>query len=336
MRTKSVAVLILMAILILPMSSSYASTATDSLYVIERDAVQTRNFTPIVNHEILMINLGKDPLSLNVSSAIPAGKFVKGPFYPAFMTDSLLPDPMFSPLDVSPSKTSYLESPAVETSGSSTTLVWKDVTVNDGEAVIAQYDNYFGESSIYWTDDGLDILGLKIFTTYNIESTADQQILTFQYELENTKDSPIDDLVFDTFVPVQIFTETKEINLIELKEIAFSPNVTPSQLTRIDGLGRAASGVSATFWAETLPSKGKILLSLKLTGVKTQADDMLWPIITLRGRCVTNPVWPPAVIELDKPTNIGRFSYLFYNLVIPDSRKLKFSDHNVKILSADK
>lgn len=336
MRIRSVAALILAAILVLPMTVTAKDAATEPLYIIERDTLQTRNFTPIINHEILLVNIGAHPLELEIHSAIPAGKYVKGPHYPAFLEESLLPDPMFSPIEVAPTKTSYLPKPAIESSGENTAMVWKGVTLSAGEAAIAQYDNYYGEPSLYFAGEGLDIQGLKIRTHYTAETRAGERILIFSYEIENSTANSIDDLAFDTFIPLKIVEGTPDIILLDLKEIAFSPNVIPTQVTRTDGFGRAAAGVSATLWSENLPARGKVRFFLKLSGAKTPADQTLWPLLTLRGRCLTKSVWPTADIKVKQHANIGRFAYLSYNLILQDSRVLKLSNRGIKIMPAGK
>jgi hypothetical protein len=124
---KKSSVFSILALVMVLMPCMGSGGETERLYVIERDTLQTRNFTPIINHETMLFNLGDRPLSLELNSSIPAGKFVKGKYYPAFLEESLLPDPLFSPIEVAPKKTSYLAKPEIKTAGDKTTFVWKKV-----------------------------------------------------------------------------------------------------------------------------------------------------------------------------------------------------------------
>ena len=306
----------------------------EPLYIIERSTLQTRNFTPIVNHEVLLMNLGERPLVMDVNSAVPPGKWQKGPFWPAFLADSQLPDPMFSPLEIAPKKTTYLPQPQILEQGTSGAFFWKDVQLAPGEATIGQYDNWYGEAGVFWTDTGLTLPGLRIRTTCSADSKGNRLNLGFFYEVENLSPAAFDDLAFEVFVPLTVLTDAAEIKLLEATEIATSPNFTTSLTTRSDGFGRAASGVAAVFWGGTLESRGKVKLHLKVSGKRTTDTGTMWPLLSLRGRSLAGGIWPQAEVKLAEPAEVGRFSYLAYNLVLPDSRALSLGPRSARILRA--
>ncbi len=306
----------------------------EPLYIIERDTLQTRNFTPIVNHEVLLMNLGERPLTMDVNSTLPPGKWVKGPFWPAFLEESQLPDPMFSPLEISPKKTTYLPKPQIQEHPATAAFIWKDVHVPPGEAAIAQYDNWYGVPGQFWTDAGLTLPGLQIRTTFSATAKAGSLGLGFFYEIENLSTAAFDDLAFEIFIPLKVLTETAEIELLGATELATSPNLTTSLTTRSDGFGRAASGVAAVFWSGSLESRGKVKFHLKVTGKPSSGKGTLWPILSLRGRSLAGGIWPPAEVKLTEPAEVGRFAYLAYNLILPDSRVVSLGPRTARILRA--
>ncbi len=324
----------LMGVLFLCPWQIYGAPGGESqpFYVIERDTLQTRNFTPVINHETMAINLGNRPITMGIISPIPRDKFRQGKHYPAFLEESLLPDPLFAPIEVSPTKTTYLTRPETITKGDNTSFVWKEATLPAGEALIVQYDNYFGEPDLYWKPEGLEILGLVLHTDYTARRLKESSWeLSFDYELINRTGSVLKDLSLDVFVPVRQLSEEKETNFLELSQICTSPNIEASKVTRADGFGEAAYGVTVSLWTENLESNGKVHFSLRLTGSRKAKSGIIWPIVILAGRSLQKPVWPPTVINTGEPVNEGRFSYLSYNLVIQDSRVFVLSPKGFEV-----
>jgi len=304
-------------------------------YVIERDTLQARNFTPIINHETMAINLGNRPITMGITSPVPRNKFRQGKHYPAFLEDSLLPDPLFAPIEVAPTKTTYLTRPETITKGDSTSFVWKEVTLPAGEALIVQYDNYFGEPDLYWKPKGLEILGLVLHTDYTARRLKESSWeLSFDYELINKTEGVLKDLSLDVFVPVTQLRAEKEINFLELSQICTSPNIEASKVTRTDGFGKAAYGVNVSLWTEELESHGKVHFSLRLIGSRKAKSGTIWPIVILSGRNLRKPVWPPTIINTGEPVNEGRFSYFSYNLVTQDSRVFVLSPKEIELKPA--
>ncbi len=307
--------------------------APRNLYVIERDTLQTRNFIPVINHEIYLVNRGKAPLEFSLVSPIPKGKYIKGEFYPAFLEDSLLMDPLFSPEEFSTKMTRYLAIPETDINGDKTSFVWKKVNLPAGEALIAQYDNYFNEPSVFWTREGLEVVGLVVHTTYSIEQQGTGYSYLFKYEIQNTNTVPVEEFLFETFVPVIIHVDQQDTTLISLTELAGSPEVTPSKVTKADGYGRASTGVSADIWAPKLAPGEKRVFFIRLSGFPPQyAADTVWPVLILRGRLTVTPIWPQAIVDGVPAGNIERFYYVSYNLVMRDSKMISIKGHEMKVV----
>lgn len=327
---------------LLLLSSTGSGAAQDQgapLYVIERDTLQTRNFVPIINHETLVVNLGEAGLSLQLTSPVPAGKNRTGPFYPAFLEDSLLPDPLFSPLEVAPDKVSYLERPQQVEKEGAHAFVWKPVELRAREAVIVQYDNYLGEPDFYRRPAGLDIYGLKINSRYQATETENGKWqLAFTYTLANETSSEISDLSLEIFLPLTRHSEDDEDDagrvLLAPDQICSSPDLEVARTTRADGFGRPAAGLSALLRIETLKAGEQRSFFIKVSGQRDEPTGTLWPILSLRGRSLQPAVWPPTRIDAVPAVKEGRFSYLAYNLVLQDSRVLELSPAGFRVETA--
>lgn len=336
-RSQYFLLLLLIGVLLLwPWSNQgLAKEEPSALYIIERDTLQTRNFTPIINHHTMVVNVGERPLKLELTSDIPPGKFRQGEHYPAFLEDSLLPDPLFSPIEVSPTKVSHLGQPEMVTDRDHTSFVWKEVFLSPGEAVIAQYDSFFGEPKIYWQPQGLEIFGLRVHTHYTARRLkGSSRELSFEYEVINSTGSILKDVSLEIFIPLRRIDEEKETTLLELRQICSSPNVEVSRITKVDGFGEAASGVAVTLWIEEMEANGNVNFFLRLSASQVIEAWTLWPIISLHGRSLQAPAWPPTFIKAEVPVRKGRFSYLAFNLVIQDSRVLELSPKGIKVKPA--
>lgn len=323
--------MILASFLVMPVAA-WTGGEEAPLYVIERDTLQTRNFTPIINHAIYLVNRSERTINLDLSSPIPAGRYRPAQFSPVFHEESSLSEPLVAPIRLAPPKTTGLAKPDIETAGDKATLTWKGVSIMPGEAMLAQYDNYYGEPSVFWAEDGLNLAGLKVHTDYAATSTPDGITLSFSYDIENATAAAVEDLTFEAFIPLASVDEHPP--LLTLTEIAVSPNITPTPVTRTDDLDRTLTGVAATLRLQHLPVDGTVHFFLRLTGLRTDATGEIWPVITIRGRHIRDPLWPPAVIDLTKPAEIERFSYVSYNLVMRDSRMLKAGVEEVRVTPA--
>jgi hypothetical protein len=330
----------LLALLLISTTGCGAAQAGDArLYVIERDTLQTRNFVPIINHETMVVNLGEAGLSLQLASPVPAGKNRTGPFYPAFLEDSLLPDPLFSPLEIAPEKVSYLDRPQLVEKTGAHTFVWEQVGLSAREAIIAQYDNYLGEPAFFRRPEGLDIYGLKINSRYQAKKLENGKWeLAFTYTLVNETASDISDLSLEIFLPLTRLSEYGEDEtgrvLLAPDQICSSPNLEVARMTRADGFGRPAAGLSALLRIDALNAGDQRSFFIKVSGRREERTGTLWPILSLRGRSLQPAVWPPTRIEAVPSAKEGRFSYLAYNLVLQDSRMLELSPAGFRIETA--
>ncbi len=330
--------LLLGVLLMFPFNVNGAPTTEPlPLYIIERDTLQTRNFVPIINHESMIVNLGDHPLDIKVTSKIPDGKFKKGSAYPAFLQESLLPDPLFAPVEVSPIKTSYLAQPDIITKDNSTSFVWKKVSIPQKEALIVQYDNYYGKQGLYWRENGIEIHGLEINTNFKANHLdGDACELSFEFEMINKTGNDLNDLALGFFVPVRQIGEDNEDVLFNIDEICISPNIETSQVTGTDGFGKAAFGVDVVSWSDTFPKYGTMHFSVRLLGTKKTKQGTIWPMLTLRGRSQQKPIWPVTDIKADGPVKEGRFYYLSYNLVLRANQVITLSPKGVNVKEATK
>lgn len=302
------------------------------LYVIERDTLQTRNYVPVINHQTMVVNLGEKPVKLELTSKIPPGMYRKGDGYPAFLEESLIADPLFSPLEVAPKKTSYLAKPELALKGTEASYSWRNVLLPPGESVVAQYDNFFGEAGHYWREDGFDFQGIQVKTDYRTEALKQGGTeLSLSFEITNRTGEPLQDLGIGVFVPVRQLLQDRENTLLELDRVCSSPNVEASRLTKSDGFGEAAEGMGAGINVKELPPGKTEKFFLCLSGKASTQSAASWPIVTVTGRSIRPAVWPATIILPDMPVNEARFSYLAYNLVVKDRQVFRFSAGGVKV-----
>jgi hypothetical protein len=306
-----------------------------SLYIIERDTLQTRNFTPIVNHQTMVFNPGEKPVTLELISKIPAGKDREGGGYPAFLGDSLLPDPLFSIIEISPKKTSYLARPETISEKGHVSYVWKGITLPPGENVIAQYDNFLGEQNYYWKKDGFDFQGLKAKTAYEVRKVdSSDWELSLKYDIQNTTKNSIKELVFGVFVPVRQIGRESETVFLDIRQICSSPNVEPFQITKSDGFGEAAFGVAGNLMIRELEAGSKASFIIRIVGFQGNEKGTIWPLINVSGRILELAVWPQTIVKANVPISEERFNYLSYNLVIKDNRMFVLSRKGITVKSA--
>ncbi|MEW6620165.1 MAG: hypothetical protein AB1422_12660 [bacterium] len=301
------------------------------IYVIERDTLQTRNFIPVVNHETMIINLGKRSVRLDLVSKIPEGKYREGEGYPAFLEDSLLPEPLFSLKDISPKKTLYLEHPEFDKDENA--YIWKGILLPPAQNLIAQYDNYFGEYSHYWTAQGFDFQGIKIKTSYiSSKLNESEWELSLSYDIENATGYQVKDFSMSVFLPVKEIRKEDEVSFIDLQQICASPNIEVSQVTKSDGYGCAAYGVMANLGTSEFDAEGKIRFFVCIAGALLPNNGSIWPTINITGRLFNQEsCWPATLIKTDIPVAEEHFSYTSYNLVIKDSHTFTFHQGEVVV-----
>lgn len=296
------------------------------VYVIERDTLQTRNFTPIINHQTMVVNLGERPLSLSLSSRFPKHMDKKGDGYPAFLDDSLISDPLFTPLEITPKKVSYLVQPEITVGAADVSYLWNKVVLPPGESVVAQYDNYYGEQDYYWKDYGFDFHGLRVKTDYSAQPQKNGQVeLTLSFEITNTTNDAVQDLGLGVFVPVQQLLKDRSVTFLKLEKICTSANIEASKLTKADGFGEAAEGVAASISIKELQPGKQEKFFLCISGSHPVEAVTSWPIVTVTGRSIRTAIWPATTVSTETPINEARFSYLSYNLVIKDHQRFRLS-----------
>ena len=162
------------------LASMPAQEKSPSVLLVERDVPQTRvGFEPVVNHEALIVNLSDETIEVDIESPIHQGFYVVKKFFPAFGNDSLLAMPMRFPKQVTISDYKILERPLIDTKNDHTVFRWANISIPVKQAVIAQYDNYFGSRSQFYTKNGLKILELDILTSFKASIIASFTLAKF-------------------------------------------------------------------------------------------------------------------------------------------------------------
>jgi hypothetical protein len=82
--------------------------------IVERDIPQTRNLIPIVNHEVMVVNLSDEELEVDIKSPLLKELYVRSKFYPAFGETSLIAAPMYAPYEIELSDYTILGTPLIE------------------------------------------------------------------------------------------------------------------------------------------------------------------------------------------------------------------------------
>lgn len=322
-------------VLLLCSSQSFGNSKREPLplYIIERDTLQTRNFIPIVNHETMIVNLGDYGLTLDLVSDIPPGKFRKGPAYPAFLEESLLPDPLFAPIEVAPTKTTHLDKPDITTHNTTASFTWHDISLPPGEALIAQYDNYYGDSGLFCQKDGFKIEGLAIKTQYSTKREDETRwVMSFTYTIHNKTGTTIKELSFGVFIPCENINEDGgTAPIFKIEEVCLSPDIEFSRVTRTDGFGNAAAGINVMHWMDEFGSDATASFSFRLVGQQGTANSAIWPLITIMGRSLQRALWPPSIIKTETPVREGRFSYVSYNLIVQDCKRMRMSPRGITV-----
>ncbi len=305
------------------------------VYILERDTLQTRNFTPVINHQTMLVNLGERPLTLDLKSAFPNKFYKKGDGYPAFLDDSLIADPVFSPFEIAPKKVSYLPRPDIIVDPQNTSFIWSKVELPDSEAVVAQYDNYYGEQNCFWRESGFDFEGIQVKTDYAVQTDKNGRItISLSFLISNNSNYDVQDFNLGVFVPVRQLLKDSEVSILETEKICTSANVEASRITKSDGFGEAADGIAAAISVKEFTTEMQKKFSLSISGIPSKKTAISWPILTVTGRSIRPGIWPSTVIKTDTLINQGSFSYLSYNLVIKDRQYFKISPQNSTVENA--
>ncbi len=308
-----------------------------SILLIERDVPQTRiGFEPIVNHEALIANLSDKTIEVDIESPIPKGLYVVKKFFPTFGNDSLLAIPMRFPQQVNISDYKILESPLIDRKNNETVFRWTNISIPAKQAVIAQYDNYFGPRSQFYTKDGLKILELEVRTSFKASSIDSGKgiVLEVNYDMENKGKEEIEDILMDVIVPDSVYEEDEKppVQLFEVADAVASPQVNIMRGMLGDGFGKAAAGTIFTINIQSIKPGASHNLWMKVIGKNIAKRGDSYPLLTLQYRMKGDPIWPPTILKSKKKLEITRFSYRHANLILPDGKLFRFEPDGVKVV----
>ena len=317
-------------------SSMLVQEKSPSVLLVERDVPQTRvGFEPVVNHEALIANLSDETIEVDIESPIPKGLYVVKKFYPAFGHDSLLAMPMRFPQQVTISDYKILERPMIDTKNGETVFRWANISIPAKQAVIAQYDNYFGSRSQFYTKAGLKILELDIRTSFKASSIDGGKGVVFElyYDMENQGKEEIEDILMDVILPDSVYVEEEKppVQLFEVTDAVASPQVKIISGMLGDGFGKAAVGTIFTVNIQSIKPGNSHNLWMKVIGKNVANKGDSYPLLTFQYRMKGNPIWPPTILKSKKMLEITRFSYRHANLILPDSKLFRFEPDGVKV-----
>ena len=318
-------------------SSKPAQEKPLSVLLIERDVPQTRvGFEPIVNHEALIANLSDETIEVDIESFIPKGLYVVKKFFPAFGNDSLLAIPMRFPQKVTISDYKILENPLIDTRNDETVFRWANISIPAKQAVIAQYDNYFGSRSQFYTKDGLRILELDIRTSFKASSIDGGKgvVLELYFDMENRGKEEIEDILMDVIVPDSVYGEEEKppVQLFEVADAVASPQVNIMRGMLGDGFGKAADGTIFTIDIQSIKPGNSHSFWMKVIGKNIAKRGDSYPLLTFQYRMKGDPIWPPTILKSKKKLEITRFYYRHANLILPDGKLFRFEPDGVKVV----
>lgn len=307
------------------------------ILLVERDVPQTRvGFEPIINHEALIVNLSSKTIEIDIESPIPKGLYVVKKFYPTFGEESLLAMPMYFPQKVKISGYKILERPSVEKKDGDIVFRWTKVSIPPEQAVIAQYENYFGNLSQFYIKDGLRVLELHIQNVYDVslKDGGRRVIFNLSYELKNEGENDAEDILMDVILPDVVYPEgeNSEIKLFDVIETTASSQVKFHRGMLGDGFGKAATGTIFTAHIPKIKPGEVSKLLMKVKGKKLAKRGESYPLFTLQFRMKGPPIWPPTILKSKKSLEIEKFYYRQPNLVIPDSKLFRFSPHRIEVV----
>lgn len=316
---------------------SAAVQGNPSILLIERDVPQTRvGFEPVINHEALIVNLSDKTVEIDIESPIPKGLYVVKKFYPTFGQESLLAMPIYYPQKVKISSYKILERPSIEKRNEETVFRWANVSIKPGQAVIAPYENYFGNLSQFYTREGLRVLELFVHTSYDVslKDGGKRVIFNLNYNLENKGENDVEDVLMDVILPDVVYPEGEksEIKLFDTTETTTSSQVKFHRGMLGDGFGKAATGTIFTANIPKIKSGEANKLWMKVEGKKGADRGESYPLFTFQFRMKGPPIWPQTILKSKKKFEIEKFYYRHVNLVIPDSKLFRFGSQKIEVI----
>lgn len=312
--------------------------SSPSILMVERDVPQTRvGFEPIINHGTLIANLSDETIELDIESPIPKGLYVVKKFYPTFGQESLLAMPMYFPHKVDISNYKILEAPSIEKKNEETIFKWANTTITPKQAIIAQYENFFGNLDQFYTKNGLKVANLYIHTSYaaSLRDGGKTVIFNLNYRLQNKGKNDLEDVLIDFILPDTVYPngEGSGIKLFNVIRTTASPGVKFHRGMLGDGFGKAATGTIFTIGIPRLKEGEVNSVSLKVEGERTAEQGESFPLFTFQYRLKEGErIWPPTVLKSKKKLELTKFYYIQSNLVLPDSRLFKFEPTRINVV----
>lgn len=321
-----------------PSSPRPAQTELTSVLLVERDVPQTRvDFDPVINHEALVVNLSDKTIEVDIESQIPKGLYVVKKFFPAFGEESLLAMPMYYPQEVNVSDYKILQRPSIEEKKDGEAIFsWNSISILPKQAIIAQYDNYFGNLGQFYTKDGLKVLELFLRTSYTASLKEGGKVVAFElnYDLENKGKSEIEDIVMDIILPDEVYPEGENsvVKLFEVTEAYASPNIKVDRGMLGDGFGKAATGTIFTVRIGKIKPGESHKLSMKVEGKRMAERGESYPLFTFQYRTKGDHIWPPTTLKSKKELEITKFYYKEANIILPDSKLFRFKPEKIEVV----
>jgi len=316
---------------------SEALKGNPSILIVERDVPQTRvDFEPVINHQALIANLSDKTIEMDIESPIPKSLYIIKKFYPTFGQESVLAMPMYYPQKIKISNYKILERPSIEKRNEEIVFRWANVSIPPGQAVIASYENYFGNLSQFYTKEGLRVLELHVHTSYGVslKDGGKKVIFNLNYNLENKGENDVEDLLMDVILPDVVYPEGEksEIKLFDTIETTASSQVKFHRGMLGDGFGKAATG---TIFTANIPKikPGELnKLWMNVEGKKGANRGECYPLFTFQFRMKGPPIWPRTILKSKKKLEIEKFYYRQANLVIPDSKLFRFGPQRIEVI----
>ncbi len=321
----------------LPLTQTDEAQSTQpSILVIERDVPQTRNFVPVINHEAMIVNLSEEDLTIDIKSPVPKELYVIGEFYPAFMEMSLLSEPRYYPYEVEISDYTLLDRAAIEENDEEVIFHWRGVRIAPGKAVIAQYDNYFGDVTQFYREDGLALFDLFIHTSYSASFQSGEALFALSYDMENRGKEDMEFVEFRLFFPDITFLgeENAPTKMVEVTELSVSPNVEPYRGFICDGFGNTAEGTIFPVSVGRLKPEEHYKFFVKVKGIKKMERGEIYPLVTVRYRMAGERIWPPTIVSSEKSLEMKNFYYHYPSLVFPDRKLFKLGPKSVEVVES--
>jgi hypothetical protein len=318
-------------------SETFSAPADKRVAVIERDTIQTRNFVPVVNHHALVANLSEQSLVVSIESPLLVGLYRKDGYLSAFGYDSLLGTPLFAPFTLPIEKEIQLPKPTLQYVLGAPRYIWNEARMEAKQAVVAQYDNYFGPASQFRRSDGLTVIHWRIIQRYDLKSAGETYDFRLNLELVNQGKEDIEEAFFRIFIPEAVaLPGQNELTPIILTEDAWaSESMGLARSSMSDGQGNATQGIDASQLLGVLKPGQPVPLVIRMRFHQKKTQGQIFPVLTILGRQKETRIWPATEVRGAERDEQKSFHYLFYNLVIAEDWAIFLNNKKVEIKSID-